>query len=73
MPCNDDCRIPLAEAALCAIMKVLVERDQMRSIALDVNWQAAGLAVSGDGTTLSWTLSTTGTVGYYRIQVSEAP
>lgn len=43
MPCNDDCRIPLAEAALCAIMKVLVERDQMRSIALDVNWQEAGI------------------------------
>jgi hypothetical protein len=38
-----------------------------------VNWQAAGTALSGDGTTLAWNLSTLGTASFYRIQVSETP
>ena len=38
-----------------------------------VNWQAAGPALPGNGTTLNWNLSTSGPAGFYRMQISETP
>jgi hypothetical protein len=43
MPCNDDARVPLPEAALCAIMKVLVKRDLISQVLGAVDWQQAGV------------------------------
>jgi hypothetical protein len=37
------------------------------------NWQVVGTAISGDGTTLTWNLSPSGTAGFYKIQVTETP
>jgi hypothetical protein len=33
----------LAEVALCAILKVLVQRDQIGSVIADIDWKAAGI------------------------------
>jgi hypothetical protein len=43
MPCRDEGHITLPEAALCAIMKVLVNRDLVGSVIADIDWKKAGI------------------------------
>lgn len=45
MPCNDDGRIPLADAALCAIMWVLVDEGLVGSVLAKADWQKAGVTM----------------------------
>lgn len=43
MACREDGHITLPEAALCAIMKVLVNRDLAASVVADIDWKEAGI------------------------------
>jgi hypothetical protein len=61
----------LAGGAACAIPSLAGMNYQLLSSTNLVNWQAVGAQIAGDGTTLSWNLSTLGLAGFYRIQVSE--
>ncbi|MGD0411650.1 MAG: hypothetical protein ABSC18_08075 [Verrucomicrobiota bacterium] len=58
---------------VCAIPSLAGMNYQLLESTDLVNWQAAGTALAGDGTTLVWNLSISGTAGFYRIQVSETP
>jgi hypothetical protein len=57
----------------CAIPSLAGMNYQLLWSADLANWQAVGTALSGDGTTLNWNLSPSGTTGFYKIQVSETP
>ena len=60
-------------SAACAMSSLAGMNYQLLSSTNLVNWQAVGAALSGNGTTLTWNLSTLGASGFYRMQVSEAP
>lgn len=43
MPCNDDGRIPVPDAALCAIIRVFVKRGTFETVLAEIDWQEAGV------------------------------
>ena len=59
--------------AVCAMPSLAGMNYQLLVSTNLVNWQASGLALPGTGTTLDWNLSTLGSAGFYRVQVSETP
>jgi hypothetical protein len=62
-----------AGGMVCAIPSLAGMNYQLVWSADLVNWQVVGMPLSGNGATLTWNLSPSGTAGFYKIQVTETP